>query len=208
LLALLASPGLSTAARVSAVSGRGVGLDAALARVRQLGGTLTLRTAPGAGTAFTLRLPVTLAVMRVLLVRDGALTCAVPVSHVRETLDAPPEHAVGDAAPDGEHDSSGRRLVRSRGARVPVVTLGAALAGGSGADRPTGTGAGEIVVVDAEGAAVGLHVDAVLAQREVVVKPFPRPRGALRISSGATILEDGAVAPILDVPALLQHLAR
>ena len=229
LLRLLSAPGLSTAPRVTAVSGRGVGLDAALAAVRRLGGTLALRTAPGLGTTFTLRLPLTLAVVRVLVVRDAGLTWAVPVAQLRETLDLAPAHladaaAVGDPRAAAPAAGEAAHLV-SRGAAVALRSLhavahasatpgGTTGTGAPGAGRPAASPAaasvgapspeGEALVVESEGVAVALRVDAVIGEREVVVKPLPPVRGALRIWSGGTILEDGGVAPILDVPSFLR----
>lgn len=180
LLALLAAPGLSTAAAVSAVSGRGVGVDAALARVRALGGALTLRTTPGAGSCFTLRVPLTVAVAPVLLARDGGVTWAVPLVHVRETRD------VDDAFPAASDDDA-----------LPLA--GALGLPADGAARP------EALVLEAEGRRRTVRVSAILGQAELVVKPLPRLRGAHLLFGGAAILDDGSVSPIVDVPALLHR---
>jgi two-component system chemotaxis sensor kinase CheA len=176
LLALLARPGLTTAAAVTRVSGRGVGVDAALARVRALGGSLALDTEAGRGTRFTLRVPLTLAVTPVLLVRAAGAPYALPLAHVRGTR----EPAPGDAP-------------------VPLAELVGA-SGGGGVP-------GDVVLLDAPGGRpVPAGVDRVDGQAECVVKPLPRLRGAFRTAVGATILDGGEVALVLDVPALLARL--
>ncbi|MDF1506079.1 ATP-binding protein, partial [Roseisolibacter sp. H3M3-2] len=197
LLAVLANPGFSTAERVTAVSGRGVGMDAVLARVRAVGGTLALHTAAGEGTTWTLRLPLTLAVTRALLADagDGA-TYALPLAHVRETLDLPPEP---------ESDADGRPALRVRD-RLPVVGLLGAAVGGAPERSPL-RGCREAAVVEVAGRRVALAVPAFGGQPDLVVKRLPDVRGALRIFGGATILDTGAVALIVDVPALLSRLS-
>lgn len=177
LLDLLARPGLSTAAAVTRVSGRGVGVDAALARVRALGGSLTLETTPGQGTRFTLRVPLTLAVTPVLLVRAGGRPYALPLAHVR-----------GTRAPDECPD-----------APVPLAHLLGGASPGAHDAAP-----GDVVLLEAPGhAPLSVAVDRVDGQADCVVKPLPRLRGAFRTAAGATILDDGEVALLLDVPALL-----
>jgi two-component system chemotaxis sensor kinase CheA len=176
LLQLLASPGFSTAARVTSVSGRGVGVDAVVARVRALGGTVSLHPRPGAGTTWTLRLPLTLALARALLARDASGTAyALPLTHVRETLDL-------DGAAERTHD--GRSVVRVRDELVPLVALRDAI----WTERRQDTGARS------------------RDQPELVVKRLPNVRGALRIFGGVSILDSGAVALILDLPALLSRI--
>jgi two-component system chemotaxis sensor kinase CheA len=175
LLDLLARPGLTTAAAVTRVSGRGVGVDAALARVRALGGTLTLDTRAGQGTRFTLRVPLTLAVTPVLLVRAGGRPYALPLAHVRATR----EPAAGDRP-------------------VPLTRL-LGVAGAEDDAEP-----GDVVLLDAAGRApVAAGVDRVEGQADCVVKALPRLRGAFRTASTATILDAGEVALVLDVPALV-----
>ena len=192
---MLANPGFSTAERVTAVSGRGVGMDAVQARVRAAGGTLALHTAPGSGTTWTLRLPLTLAVTRALLAdAGGGTTYALPLAHVRETLDLTDDVATGE---------DGRPALRVRDALVPLVALGAAVGGGG---TPL-DGCREAAVVEVAGRRLALAVPAFGGQPDVVVKRLPGVRGALRIFGGATILDTGAVALIVDVPALLSRIS-
>lgn len=207
LLRVLASPGFSTAASVTSVSGRGVGIDAVLARVRTLGGTLSLRTALGAGTTWTLRLPVTLAVTRALLACDAAgSTLALPLTHVRETV---------DLVDDGCLDAHGGPAVRVRDEVVSLVPLHQAVASGwrgGDSDGRAGQAAAlsacrEAAIVEVGARRLALAVPTFSGQPDLIVKRLPDLRGAFRIFGGGTILESGAVALILDVPALLSRIS-
>jgi two-component system chemotaxis sensor kinase CheA len=203
LLHLLASPGFSTASRVTSVSGRGVGVDAVVARVRALGGTVSLHPRPGAGTTWTLRLPLTLALARALLARDASGTFyALPLTHVRETLDL-----------DGlaERTDDGRSLVRVRDELVPLVALGDVVAserqqGADVSSRDALARCTEAAIVEVGTRRVALAVETFVGQPELVVKRLPNVRGALRIFGGASILDGGAVALIVDLPALLSRI--
>jgi two-component system, chemotaxis family, sensor kinase CheA len=209
LLGVIARPGLSTATRVTNVSGRGVGVDAVRERVRHVGGTLSLHSAAGEGTCFTIRLPLTLAVGGALVARVGDAAYALPVAQIRETADAP----AASLGRDGHGE-----VLRLRDEVIPVVRLGDALGVASPAvdasdedaeelDAAPVERAAEAVVVDAAGGRVALLVDRIDGRQEVLVKPLPRLRGALGAFGGATILVDGTPALVLDVPALLT-LAR
>jgi chemotaxis protein histidine kinase CheA len=191
LLDLLARPGLTTAAAVTRVSGRGVGVDAALARVRALGGALSLATVAGQGTRFTLRVPLTLAVTPVLVVRSGGAPYALPIAHVRGTREP--------AA--GEVPVTLAELVGAPRPGAGTVDAGAREAGAGEATL------GEVVLLDDAGGPgrppVAAFVDRVDGRADRVVKPLPRLRGAFRTAAAATILDDGEVALVLDVPALL-----
>lgn len=181
LLRLLAHPGFTTRAEVTAVSGRGVGIDAVLARVRSLGGRMELKTVPGRGTTFLMHLPVTRAILRALLVGVGGERYALPFGLLAEA-------AVHEAA-DGE--------VILREESLPTADLRkiVGLAGGDAARRP-------VVVVDIGGRRAALVVDALLGQQDVVVRRLMAPAGLPAWVGGATILPDGAPALILDPAAL------
>jgi two-component system chemotaxis sensor kinase CheA len=189
LLRMIARPGFSTAERVTALSGRGVGIDAVVTRVRALGGAVELKTTRGEGTAISLRLPVTLAIIPALLARVGSETYALPLTHIRETLQLT-DHV--------------RRTVRGRDVlllREEVLTLrhlrdvvGLAVRDEAG---------GQVVVLEAAERRTGLVVDQLLGQQEIVVKPFEAVRGATRCFSGATILADGLPALIVEVSSLI-----
>jgi two-component system chemotaxis sensor kinase CheA len=202
LLDLLARPGFTTAARVSSVSGRGVGVDAVRDRVRRVGGTLALSTTPGEGTRFTMRLPLTLALGRALVTRAGGQAYAVPVGHVRETAEVP------SAAITRDGD---RATLRLRDDTLPALSL-ASLVGvacdPSTASKDEASGSPEtweVAVVECTGRRVAVLVDAIDGQQDVLVKPLPPLRGALRIFGGATILVDGTPALVLDAPALVHR---
>lgn len=183
LLHVLTRAGFSTADHVTEISGRGVGLDVVDAAASGLGGTLELRTVEGRGTAITLRLPLSVAVVRALLARVGSETYAIPFTHVEETLALPDAgEPIGADAP-------------------PMVALHDRL--GAGAPSPRRGSRGEGVTVRARGRRVTLVVDEFVGQQDVVVKRFDVPRGATIPFAGATVLADGAPALIVDVNAIV-----
>jgi two-component system chemotaxis sensor kinase CheA len=196
LYALLLRPGFSTAERVTDVSGRGVGLDVVATRLRARGGTLEIDSREGEGTTFTLRLPLTLAILPALLVRIGADVYLLPVVHVLEALEHDPQTVafVG-----------GRPMVAVRDAWLPLVD-GRALLGvdGNGANAS----ARSLVILESGEQRLGLLVDDVLGQREVVVKSFDATVDTLRLFAGATILSRGEPALILDAGAVLAAPVR
>jgi two-component system, chemotaxis family, sensor kinase CheA len=190
LVRVLAKPGFSTAQTVSGVSGRGVGVDVAMTRVRALGGTLEVRTELGRGTTFVLRVPLTLAIVRALLTEAGGERYAVPLAYVAETV---------------EFDRRAVTALRDREALVvrdqviPTVHLRDLVAARSeapSARRPT-------VILEVGERRTALVVDALVGQQDIVVEPFDAPRGLPPFVGGATILADGAPALILDAAALL-----
>jgi two-component system chemotaxis sensor kinase CheA len=189
LLKCIAHPGFTTSDRVTAVSGRGVGVDAVISRVRALGGTVELRTGEGAGTTIALRLPVTLAIVRALLARVGAERYALPLTHVRETL----ERRSAVVRP-----VQGRDMLVLRDEVLPLLRLREVvqLPGADAGDE-------EIVVIERGERRAALVVDELTAQEDIVVKAFDGAREGLALFSGATILADGAPALIVDVGSLL-----
>ena len=190
LVRVLARPGFSTAQVVSGVSGRGVGVDVVMTRVRALGGTLEVRTELGRGSTFLIRVPLTLAIVRALLAESGGERYAVPLAYVAETV---------------EFDRRAVTAVRDREALVvrdhviPTVHLRDLVSGGSAvaaARQPT-------VILEIGERRTALVVDALLGQQDIVVEPFDAPRGLPPFVGGATILADGRPALILDAAALL-----
>jgi two-component system, chemotaxis family, sensor kinase CheA len=190
LVRVLARPGFSTAQTVSGVSGRGVGVDVAMTRVRALGGTLEVRSELGRGTSFVIRVPLTLAIVRALLAEVGGERYAVPLAYVSETV---------------EFDRTDVTAIRDREALVvrdqviPTVHLSDLVAGRSSsvsARRPT-------LILEVGERRTALVVDALVGQQDIVVEPFDAPRGLPPFVGGATILADGAPALILDAAALL-----
>ena len=188
LVRLLAQPGFTTAAQVSALSGRGVGVDVVATRARSMGGTLTLETVPGEGTVFHLHLPVTLAIIRALLVRVGDATFAVPAAPVREAMDFDVRHVrvVRD-----------REVIRWHGDDLPLIRLRAHL----GLDVATAPDAQQLLL-EIGGRRLVCVVDALVGQQDVVVKPYDAVQGATPLFSGATILGDGRPALIVDTGSL------
>ena len=187
LLQLLARPGLSTATSVTELSGRGVGVDAVLSRVQSLGGRLDLATAAGAGTAITLRLPLSVAMLRALLVRVAGETYAIPLSMVRSTQ-------LGDTI-GGQH--GGHATTDIGGERVRVISLRSHLGLPSANDV-----SGHLVVLEGTTGRLALRVDACLSHEEIVVKPLQKVRGSAALFSGGTILPDGTPSLILDINSL------
>jgi two-component system chemotaxis sensor kinase CheA len=190
LVRVLARPGFSTATAVSGVSGRGVGVDVAMTRVRALGGTLEVRSELGRGSTFLIRVPLTLAIVRALLAEAGGERYAVPLAYVAETV---------------EFDRRAVTSVRDREALVvrdqviPTVHLRdlvSAPSRGQPARQPT-------VILEVGERRTALVVDALLGQQDIVVEPFDAPRGMPSFVGGATILADGKPALILDAAALL-----
>jgi two-component system chemotaxis sensor kinase CheA len=190
LLRVLARPGFSTARAVSGVSGRGVGVDVALTRVRAIGGTLEIGSQAGKGTTFTIRVPLTLAIVRALLADAGGERYAVPLAYVAETV---------------EFDGRAVTALRSREALVvreqviPTVHL-RDLVASRGRPAPTRR---PTVILEIGERRTALVVDALLGQQDIVIAPFDAPRGMPPYVGGATILADGAPALVLDAAALL-----
>lgn len=190
LVRVLARPGFSTATSVSGVSGRGVGVDVAMTRVRALGGTLEVRSELGRGSTFLIRVPLTLAIVRALLAEAGGERYAVPLAYVAETV---------------EFDRRAVTAVRDREALVvrdqviPTVHLKDLVSASSEPSpvrQPT-------VILEVGERRTALVVDALLGQQDIVVEPFDAPRGMPTFVGGATILADGKPALILDAAALL-----
>ena len=188
---MLARPGFSTAQAVSGVSGRGVGVDVAMTRVRALGGTLEIRSEVGKGTTFLIRVPLTLAIVRALLADAGGERYAVPLAYVAETVEFDPRAVDRAAEPRG-----------AGGARAGDPDRAPARSGREPRRGPRRR-AGPTVILEVGERRTALVVDALLGQQDIVVEPFDAPRGMPPYVGGATILADGAPALILDAAALL-----
>ncbi|MDB4881665.1 MAG: hypothetical protein JWL95_431 [Gemmatimonadetes bacterium] len=190
LFRIISQAGFSTADKVTDLSGRGVGIDAVYNRVRSLGGSVDLRSVPGKGTTVTLRLPLTLAIVRSLLAMIGDETYAIPMTHVSETV---------ELHPDILHTVKGREVLMMRDEVLPLLRL----RGLMGYDGAAKRGLEQVVVVEMAERRAALVVDALIGQQEIVVKQFDGVQEGLALFGGATILGDGAPALIIDVSSLL-----
>jgi len=192
LLRVIARPGFSTAESVTAVSGRGVGIDVAMTRIRALGGSIEIRTEPGKGTAFVLRLPVTLAIVRALIAAVGHERYALPLTYVAETVEF-------GTTPLTTMEGKDAIVLRDR--VVPLVDLRKLLGTNGGAPAPPPRR--PVIVLEMGERRAGIVVDGMLSQQEIVVKAFDAPQGTLPVFSGATIMGDGVPALILDAAGLV-----
>lgn len=187
--------GLSTARQISDVSGRGVGMDVVKTNVERANGSIGIFTERGKGTTFEIRLPLTLAIMPTLLVSLQGRTYLIPLSSVIETVRVNTQEI---------KTIKEKEVMQLRGHVLPLIRLGEVL-GLNGSFKPDRQ---FVVVLRAGDAQVGLVVDSLLGQEEVVIKPLGGIVGDLEAISGATILGDGRVALILDVPGLIEIVKR
>jgi two-component system, chemotaxis family, sensor kinase CheA len=184
---LIFEPGFSTAAKVTEVSGRGVGMDVVRRNIESLRGRVDIRTERGQGSMFLVRLPLTLAVLDGLLVRVGSERCVLPAAAVRESLRPKPEHV---------HFVQGQpRMVQVRESVLPLISLGAVLGMGAAALDPSSA---TVVVVEEGGSRIGLVVEELLHKQEVVVKSLGDSFASVRGVAGGAILGDGRIGLILD----------
>ena len=189
---VLFAPGFSTRSDVTETSGRGVGLDVVRTAVEALGGAVDVENTPGEGTRFVLSLPVTLGVVRCLVVRLGAERYAVPLGGVLETM------AMADAE---VHEIAGSLVITRHDDQVPLADLGDVL-GVAGARAPRA-----LVLARLTGEPLAWAVDEVEGEREVVVKPLGDFLGAVPGTSGATIDDDGSVLLLVDLRELATRWA-
>lgn len=188
--ALIFVAGFSTAEQVSTVAGRGVGLDAAAAAIHALGGGIEVTSEPGRGTMFTLTLPLTLAIVRSLIVEVDKERYAVPLSHVAETV---------RLEPGALHEINSRGVAMWRGSAIHVADGGQLLGTGTTGTAPRNY----YVVLFAGPRRRGLLVDGLVGHQDVVVKGLDPTLGRPDVVSGATILGDGRVACILDAAGIV-----
>jgi len=184
---LVFQPGFSTAEKVSELSGRGVGLDVVRRNVNALSGAVHVESRKGRGTTFTIRLPLTLAIIDGFAVSVDAETYVVPLNAVKECLELPAE----------KHCSEGGGVLNLRGEALPYIRLRDWFGvGGKPPERE------RILVVEHQGGRAGLAADELLGEQQAVIKPLGRLFQGISGVSGSTILGTGRVALILDVPAI------
>jgi two-component system, chemotaxis family, sensor kinase CheA len=215
LIAFIWHPGLSTAETVTEISGRGVGMDIVKSRIENLSGTVDVRSVLGQGTTFTIRLPLTLAIMSSLLVKIYDEAYAIPLDHIDEIVEIRPGQI---------YRVQGRPTIEIRKKIVALVALGDVFRWGgkehpssrnsarpdqNGHDNGEETSDKRIVVIVQNGeTTIGLLVDQLIGMQEVVLKSLEKNFRTIPGLSGASILGDGRVSLILDLDAVLALMAR
>ena len=187
-LALIFAPGFSTAEKITSVSGRGVGMDVVKRSIDALQGSIEIASLKGKGTTITLKLPLTLAIIDGLLVKIGRFHFVMPLSLIEECVELTREDV---------RKAHGQKLARIREEVVPYIHLGERFA--VGGEPPA---IEQIVTTRVDGCRVGFVVDQVIGQHQTVIKSLGRMHRNIEEVSGATILGDGEVALILDLPKL------
>jgi len=189
---LIFQPGFSTADEVSDVSGRGVGMDVVRKNIRELGGAVEIASTPGEGSIITIKLPLTLAILDGQLVRVGSETYIIPLISIIESLQAQ-EKNIKTIVDNAE-------VYRQRDEYIHIVRLHETF---NIKPDSQSINDGLIVMVEGEGKKIGLLVDELLGQQQVVIKSLETNYKRIDGVSGATILGNGTVAIILDVPGLV-----
>ena len=191
-LALIFAPGLSTRTEVTETSGRGVGMDVVRANITALGGVVDVESKPGAGTTITMTLPITLAIIQALIVGVSTQRFAIPLNSVRETLLVDPAEV---------QRSDGRELLNLRGEALLLRRLAVEF----GLEEAAAAAAKQYAVVLGIGdARLGLLVDRLEGQQDVVIKPIQGPIRSVRGIAGATEVGDSGAVLVLDVSALIE----
>ena len=203
-MGLIFASGFSTAKALSDISGRGVGMDIVKSNLEKLGGRVLVESVVGQGSRFTIHLPLTLAIVRAILVEAGGGTYVLPLGSVVEML------RLGTGAGDVARQTLGGQAVFSlRGRTIPLASLSGLLCGDPCATRPDRVGPEDFVVVVGLGESqVGLCVDALVGEQEVVIKSLGTMLGDIPGLAGATILGDGRVALIVDVAKAVEKTRR
>ncbi len=199
--ALIWKPGLSTAEKITDISGRGMGMDIVKAKIEELSGTVDIFSERGKGTTITIKLPLTLAILPSLMVDIGGDIFAVPMEAVTEIVSIERNHV---------RTVHGQPLATVRGRVVSLLRLGDLLnfhRGGYAADASQASQTTLVVVGDA-GREIGLAVDRVIGEEDVVIKSIAENYENIRGVAGASVLGDGRVALILDVPALIAAISK
>jgi two-component system chemotaxis sensor kinase CheA len=195
---LIFMPGFSTAARVTSISGRGVGMDVVRANIEQIGGTVDLKSTPGVGTTFTIKIPLTLAIVSALIVEAAGERFAIPQLSVLELV---------RASMSGEHRIERIKdtpVLRLRNKLLPLIQLKEVLRLGAGETSDKGF----VVVTQVGSQTFGVVVDGVFHTEEIVIKPMSSKLRHVSAFSGTTILGDGTVIMIIDPNGIAQALGR
>jgi two-component system, chemotaxis family, sensor kinase CheA len=195
ILNLIFLPGFTTKSSPDMLAGRGVGMDIVKTNIARLGGVVDVQSEPGIGTKMTITLPITLAILSVLIVEVAGQAFALPLSHVQEAL-------VFDER--GVRTIDGRETMTMRGATLPLVRLGRLF----GLERGGAEGRGRrgfVVVVNSHTRRVGVVVDRLEGQQDIVIKPLGASLRRVRGFAGAADLGDQRVGLVLDAPAILEE---
>lgn len=192
ILQMIFAPGFSTAATITDISGRGVGMDVVKRNIERVNGRIDVATNLGKGTTFTLRIPLTLAIIEGMLVRVGGSYYTIPLLSIRESVKASRENLTVM--------SDGQEMLKLRNKHYPVSKL-SDLSGGQGVQDLS---QGILVLVESEGQQACILVDEVVGQRQTVIKPLPDYLRNLRSLGGCSILHNGDISLILDIDALVR----
>lgn len=190
---LIFRPGFSTAEKVTDVSGRGVGMDVVKRNIEALGGTVSIKTVTGKGTTFTLKLPLTLAIIEGMTVRVGKETYIVPLLSILESIQ-PKAGTIKTVVGKGE-------LINVRGTYLPMIRMYEVFVLEPEYTNPMKS---ILLILETEGERVAVMVDEILGQQQVVIKSMEQNFRKVEGIAGATILGDGTVGFILDVRGLLE----
>lgn len=195
---LVFMPGLSTASTITDMSGRGVGMDVVKTNVSRLGGVIDLESEVGTGTKFTITLPITLAIVRSLVLEVDQELYTIPLTAVQEVLQISKHRVV---LVDGRH------VISLRGVTIPVCGLREILRL-PGESTPRTGGEVATIVVRVGNRSVGLLVDRVTGQQDVVIKALGRSLSAVRGFAGATDLGGNRLALVLDAPGIVEEILQ
>jgi two-component system, chemotaxis family, sensor kinase CheA len=190
---LIFEPGFSTAEIITDVSGRGVGMDVVKRNISEMGGEVSVHSLTGLGSTISIRLPLTLAILDGMSVSLGSSTYVIPLNQIIETLQP--------LATDLKTLANAGAMVQVRGEYLPIIALHKQFNINTQITNPV---AGILVIIEAQGKKAALLVDALLGQQQVVVKSIETHFRKVIGVSGATILGDGSVAMIIDVPMMIK----
>ncbi len=186
-LLLICHPGFSTARKVTELSGRGVGMDVVRTATQSMGGALSIFAESGAGSSFLLRLPLTIAIMHVLLIKAGSFTLAIPLTAVERTMELKREDL---ATVDGE------TICLLNDETLPIVPIGQLL---NIYTEELGKEIVQLFITSLKGQKIAIQVDQILGHQEIFVKALPRPLSAIKGLSGASVLGNGEIVFIIDI---------
>ncbi len=193
-------PGFSTAKEATLVSGRGVGLDAVKVQIEKAKGDIRMFTEPGKGTTFSIRVPISLSVIQSMLVDVNGYVYSVPLLQVEETL-----HVSGQDLLQEE----GKYFIRYRERQIPVIQLAKLLKIRDTVDRGISAAISyPVIIVQDEGRRVALLVDKIIRREEILIKSLGPGLRRLKYISGGSIMADGQVVLVLDIPQIIHDIGK